>query len=284
MAKKAKTNTKANTEKKNGPISNEEEKYIRENANKMTLADLARKMNRLPKTIERYCVKNAIKYGGMDQDTFDTQVLKEKLEGRTYWKEVKKQFTNEELEYFINTWVHMMKQFKEDIMYTEELQVKQWITLEIMANKVLENRRDSEDQIVRLNDPLVKEYMKPEEDRDVGRIVSLEQEIATIRNGQTSYTTEHAKILDKIKDIQKELKAARTDRIKKIEDGKASFVAFLKAMEDEQYRQSVGEEAEIHRMAKDEAFKKFGKYHTYGDGQVDRPLLNADTIEFDGDE
>lgn len=265
--------------RKRGKLSLEEEKFIRDNISKISIADIAIALSRTEETVEKYCTNNNLVYRGMTEEVYDDTLLRSKLESKPYWEEVKKQFTDEELEYFAITWIKMMKQFREDILYSEELQVKQWITLEIMANKVMRDRKYTQEQIQRLEELLDMEYNLPEEARDVQTIAQLEQEMSMIRNAQGSYTTEHSKILDRIERVQRDLKAARADRVKKIEDSKTSFSGFLKALDDEALRQRLGEEIELNKLAKEAAAKRLSKFHKYEDGQIDQPYLTSDTVE-----
>ena len=53
----------------------------------------------------------------MSEELYDDTLLRAKLEERPYWDEVKRQFSDQELRYFAVTWVRMMKQFREDILY-----------------------------------------------------------------------------------------------------------------------------------------------------------------------
>ena len=100
-----------------------------------------------------------------------------------------------------------------------------------------------------------------------------------LRNSLSSHTTEHSKILDNVKQITKELKGARSDRIKTIEDSKSSFAGFLKSLEEKEVRNRVGEDIEIMRMAKDQSKKNLAEYHKYADGYVDQPLLTPETVK-----
>lgn len=263
--------------RKRGKLSNEEMEFIRTNIGQLNIHNIAVQLNRTDVVVQKYCNDNNLTYKGMSEEHFDDTILRIKLEDKPYWKEVKKQFSDSELDYFAITWIRMMKQFREDILYSEELQVKQWITLEIMGNKVMVDRKDSQVQIDRLTIILDAEYEVPEEARDAATIAQLETELSMVRNAQGSYTSEHAKILDRIERIQKDLKAARADRVKKVEDSKSTFSGFIRSLEDEGIRQKVGEDMVIGRMAKDKAIERLSKYHKYEDGQVDQPFLNEST-------
>jgi len=262
--------------RKRGKLSTEEEDFIRKHADSMSSSNIAIHLNRTEETVLEFLKKNKLTYAGMSEASYDDAVLGRKLIDRPYWGEVKKQFTEDELLYFTVTWMRIIKQFREDILYTEELQVKQWITLEILSNRVMVERKRAVEQVDRLQVLITEEYNVLEMARNVERIAALETELSMIRNSLGSYTTEHSKILDRVKDIQKDLKAARADRVKKVEDSKGSWSGFMKSLEDEELRAKVGEDLAIMALAQQQARADFSKLHTYEDGQVDQPILTVD--------
>ena len=268
---------------KRGALSNEDQDYIRKNVHRMSLGAIATKLNRTVDTIEKYCAKYNLTHIEMEEESYEDTVLRRKLETRAYWPQIFQQFTDDEREYFCVTWISMMKQFNEDIKYSEELQVKQWITLDIMCNRILKDRKSAVEQLDRLQRAVDLEYDKDIDERNGALVQGLETEMAMIRNSMGQFTREHGVLLDKIKDIQRDLRAARSDRIKRVEDSNTSFAGFLVALEDEEFRAKVGENMGIMKLAKDAAKKEFGQYYKFGDGQIDRPLLTHETIEYGED-
>jgi hypothetical protein len=267
--------------RKRGKLSTEEEKFIQDNANNLPLKNIAAELRRTEKTVREYCIKNRLTYTGMSEEIFDDTVLFAKLETRPYWAEVQHQFTDSELEYFRQTWVRLMKQMREDITYSEEVQLKQWITLDIMSNRTLKDRKRAVEQVDRLQELLDREYDVDVELRDTERIAALETELSMQRNSIGTYTTEHSKILDRTKHIEQALKVARDQRVKKIEDSKSSWAGFMRALEDEELRAKVGEDLAIGVWAKEKAKSEFSRYHTYEDGQVAQPFLTSETKKDD---
>jgi len=265
--------------RKRGALSTKEEQYIVDHINSQDIHTIAVALNRTDKPVEKYCSEHNLTYSSMSEEKFDDTILLAKLKERPYWKEVCLQFSERELEYFAITWVRMMKQFKEDILYSEEMQVKQWITLEIMCNKVMRDRKANEGQVDKLQILVDKEYAVPEEARDTSTIVALEAELSMMRNSSGSYTIEHAKLLDKIEKIQKDLKAARSDRVKKVEDSRSSWAGLISQLEDNGIRKKIGEDIEIGRMSMQAAVARLSEYHTFADGQVDQPFLTPDTVK-----
>lgn len=261
---------------KRGKLSLAEADTIRKHAASTSIVDIAAMINRSVDFVANFCKENKLTYTGMSEDLYDDTILSAKLCERPYWFEVQQQFSEQELEYFIATWIRVMKQFKENILYSEELQVKQWITLEIMANRVMKERKAADAQIERLQTNLNLEYQKDLELREAAVIMGMETELSALRNSLGTFTTEHLKILTESQKVQTQLKAARTDRIKKVEDSKSSWSAFIKALEDELTRAKVGEDAEIMRLAKEQVKGDLSKFHTFKDGCVDQPFLTPE--------
>ena len=108
--------------RKRGKLSTEEENQIKQSVSAgLKLEDIALNLNRTLDTIERYCKRKKLTYREMSEEVYDNTILKSKLEERAYWPQVQQQFSEEELEYFVETWIEMIKQFREDILYAEEL-------------------------------------------------------------------------------------------------------------------------------------------------------------------
>ena len=84
---------------------------------------------------------------------------------------------------------------------------------------------------------LGKEYEKPENERDIPKLANLETQLSFARNSIANYTNEYTKLLNEQQKISKDLKATREQRIKRIEDGKSSWVGLIRMLEDEQLRE-----------------------------------------------
>ena len=123
------------------------------------------------------------------------------------------------------------------------------------------------------------EYDKPENQRDIPRLANLETQLSFARNSIANYTNEYTKLLNEQQKISKDLKATREQRIKRIEDGKSSWVGLIRMLEDEQIREKEGKEMQILTMAANKFKNTLQEYHEYQDGSVDRPFLTPDSVE-----
>jgi len=266
--------------KKRGQLSLDEEKFIRDNINVLSIEQIADSLNRNEAPINRYIDENQL-YSVNEKS--ENEILLRKLHSKSFWYEIERQFDKEsgELEYFENTWIGLVKQFREDVLPAEELQIKQFITIDILINRSMKERKRHIGETEKLQRLVDAEYDKPDSDRDVPKLANLETQLSFARNSISSYTNEYTKLLNEQQKISKDLKATREQRIKRIEDGKSSWVGLIRMLEDEDIREKEGREMEILSMAKDKYKDKLYSYHAYQDGKVDKPFLNHESVSDD---
>ena len=266
---------------KRGKFALTEEQYIRDSVYEKTPQEIANVLNRDYKTIEKYMKRNDMVPFTREETEREKAGLKNKLFKKSYYLQVKAQITGEELEYFVASWINFMQQFNEDILYSEEMEMKEWIILEILKNRSMKDRMkhiEEAEKLEKLRDALLDDDRKTGDDKHADVIHGLTDQILSIRNSETAYTAEHVKFLEKSSNIAKNLKAIRSERIKRIEDGKSTFSGYIKMLENEKERRQVGAEMEIMRHAKDVAKAELGKLHTYVDDTVDRPFLTPEIV------
>lgn len=264
--------------KKRGQLSLDEEKFIKDNINSMSLEDISSQLNRNIDPIKRYAIENQLYEP--EESKAEYYLLKQKLHGKTFWKEISRQFDSEsgELEYFEDVWINLIKQFREDVLPAEELQIKQFITMDILINRSMKERKRHITETEKLQKLVDAEYSKPEDQRDIPRLANLETQLSFARNSIASYTNEYTKLLSEYQKVSKDLKATREQRIKRIEDGKSSWVGLIRMLEEEDVREREGREMAILAMATDKARQQLYDYHQYQDNKVDIPVLNDESI------
>ena len=112
----------------------------------------------------------------------------------------------------------------------------------------------------------------------MAKLVNLETQLSFARNSIANYTNEYTKLLNEQQKISKDLKATREQRIKRIEDGKSSWIGLIRMLEDDDIREKEGREMVILNMATEKAKEKLQEYHSYQDSKVDRPLLTPESV------
>lgn len=266
--------------RKRGQLSTDEQNFIRDNIGSMSIEDIAVALNRSTKPVQRYIVDHKLSFD--PEENITDQNLRLKLHAKTFWPEIERQFDEDtgELEYFENTWVSLVKQFREDVLPAEELQIKQFITIDILINRSMKERKRHIAETERLQRKVDEEYNKDEDDRDIPKLANLETQLSFARNSIASYTNEYTKLLSEQQKISKDLKATREQRIKRIEDGKSSWVGLIRMLEDEVLREKESKEMEILAIATQKAKEKLYENHQYQDGKVDQPILTPESIEY----
>lgn len=264
--------------KKRGQLSLDEEKFIRDHISTLSIDQISHRLNRSPAPIERYAVENNLL---AISNSTDDKYLKNKLHQKSFWSEIEKQFDKDsgELEYFENVWVNLIKQFREDVLPAEELQIKQFITIDILINRSMKERKRHIVETEKLQRLVDKEYEKSEDQRDIPKLANLETQLSFARNSIANYTNEYTKLLNEQQKISKDLKATREQRIKRIEDGKSSWTGLIRMLEDEEIREKEGREMEILALATEKYKNKLEQYHNYADNTVDKPFLTPDSVE-----
>jgi len=268
----------SNSARKRGQLSLQEEKYIRENYPNQSEDEIAIHLNRNIAPIKRYILENRLLIS--DEDKNDREILRQKLYTKTFWPEIERQFDVEtgEKQYFEDTWIELIKQFREDVLPAEELQIKQFITIDILINRSMKERKRHISETEKLQKEVDKIYNQPEDQRDIPKLANLETQLSFARNSIANYTNEYTKLLNEQQKISKDLKATREQRIKRIEDGKSSWTGLIRMLEDEIIREKEGREMEILSMSTNKMKEALSNYHTYQDGVVDRPFLTPETV------
>lgn len=265
--------------KKRGQLSLEEEKYIRDNFKTRSVDEMSVFLNRNTGPIKKYITENNLL--AIDEvDEGELEHLKHRLHKKTFWPEIVRQFDKEsgELDYFESTWVNLIKQFREDVLPAEELQIKQFITIDILINRSMKERKRHIAETEKLQAQVDREYEKKEEERDIPKLANLETQLSFARNSIASYTNEYTKLLSEQQKISKDLKATREQRIKRIEDGKSSWTGLLRMLEDEEIREMEGRQMEILSMSTEKNKENLMDYHQYNDKAVDIPFLTPEAI------
>jgi hypothetical protein len=261
-----------------GRFSKEEQKFIKENNGDLSPAQIAQALDRDPESIENYIVQ---KLGTVALDKREIEAYYD-LKSRPYWKDLECQFSKEELDILVYHWGRIIGQFRDDVLPTEELQVLDAIKLEVLMNRALKSQQSSMLDISQYEEEVTDEKNKDLELQDKDYIFNLERQIAICRAAQESLTRDYKDLQTKKAAMLKDLKATREQRIKRLEDSKETFVAWVRnLMTNPEIRHEMGIEMEKMRHATNEEAKRLSEYHQYEDNIVDQPFLTPDTVKDD---
>jgi hypothetical protein len=265
--------------KKRGFMSNREVETLKAHLrNKVTIDEIALRMNRSPDSIK----KKADEIQGAEPAPAQLGIA-DQLMQRPEWKKWQLQFTTDELEQFKTHYIQMMGQFENNVKHTEELQIFQVITLIILIDRTLaEEKRclmEAEDWRQQLE-----EERAEGDDADQGKIAELQAQYEMSRAASKQCSDKYRTYSDKQDKILQQLKATRDQRVKNFEQSDKSFLGLLRWLTEEENRSKAGREAELMRAAAQKEKARMGANHKYRDGTIDRPLLTPETVVQDDEE
>ncbi len=264
------------TERKKGRFTREEIAVIEQDCESLDAKTIALKLNRDPQSVRDF-IKNKLGKGETERENFQLTASYD-LTKRPVWKEIKKQFHADELDYFKYQWGQIISQFRDDVQPTEEIQIIDAIRLEILMNRCLEHKMRTEKDI-KENQQNITDERKLGGNEDITLILAYERNIASLTAGMDSLSKDFKEMQTKKNAILKDLKATREQRVERLEDSKENFVAWLKRLDsDPDFVKKMGLEMEKMRMAVNVEQERLTKYHTYENKMVDQPYLCPETI------
>jgi hypothetical protein len=261
---------------KTGRLSKAEWDFIERNADDMTAEDIAKELDRDISPVLKHLQK--IGKGPDTRSNIQTQAEYD-IKSRPYWEELKNQFSEKELSLFVYHWREIIAQFRKDILPTEEMQIIDMIKLEILMNRALREQQDSMRKIAGFEGLILAERQQAPDQQDRETIFGLERQIATLRAAKEALSREYKDLQTKKAGMFKDLKGTREQRIQKLENNQDTFDSLVqKLLRDPEHSEQCNMYLEKFRLAIIEEKKRLSAYHTYGDGKVDAPFLNHETI------
>jgi len=260
---------------KKGRFSNEEMEFIEANAEVLSVEEIAYELDRDPDSVKKWIGE---KIGFSAKQKKEAAVANE-LKAKPYYRELKHQFTDEELDMFEFHFKKMWSQFKDDVFHTEEMQIIDTIKLEILMNRILRSQQENQTEISTYERLVQTEKAVDKDQRDMDYIMQLERQIAVLRASQETLSKDYKDLQARKATMLKDLKGTREQRIKAIEDSKQTFGTLVKQLAtDASFRTKIGLEMEKMRLAAEKEKERLSEYHEYEDGTVDQPFLTPETL------
>lgn len=259
-----------------GRLTNDEKDFIKKNYQRLSYKELAVRLDRRTEPIRKYVERTLGKNLVGDDEKADKAEFD--IRRRPYWKDLEKQFDEDELEMFVFHWKRALSQFQDDVFHTEELQLMDAIKLDILANRLLKQQQEIKVSIEGFRGTISVEKQKPLEDQNIQMILSLEEQIASLMGAQESIERVHKDYLQEKNKILKDMKATRDQRVKRIEESGTSFIMWVTdVVSNPERRKELGLRMERMRLAMYKEKERLSQYHVYDDGELDRPFLNHET-------
>jgi len=258
---------------KRGRISKEEQSFIESNLEKLTTFEIAKELDRDQNSIEDF-IKRKLGVGlsDIEEASYD-------LRTRPYWKVLESQFTEEELQMFDYHWAELISQFKDDVIHSEEMQIVDMVKLDLLMNRSLTSSKSNLTQVNALDQMITEERAKDADQIDKEYLFNLERQSASLRASTESLNRDYRDLQDKKNKMLKDMKATREQRSKQLENKTQSFKGWMVYMrEHPELIKEFGIDMEKRRLAASKELVRLSEYHTYEDGMIDQPFLNADTL------
>lgn len=262
---------------KTGRLALDEIEFIENNYRKMSIAEMARTLDRKPASIKNHVSKIKETGGSIDNQIVN---LEYDIKSRPFWNEIKKQFSEEELPLLVYHWDKTIGQFKDDVLPTEELQIVDMIKMDVLMNRCLTDQHANGQLIKKLEKAL--EEASTDAVRSPELIQSLSTQIAIARQAQTNWSKDFQELANKKTGLMKELKATRLARVKDFANVRENFNSLLTTLlQDKDKRKEWGEYIEKMRIATEIELQRLSEYHQYADGVVDQPIFTPETAKED---
>lgn len=288
----AKSKPKPDAVVKTGRLSKDDMTYILANAGKIPIELIAKNLGRRPVSIEAVIRKNNLipTVGPASTQPSVATEARQSLRSSELWKRIAQEFSQDERRFFEEQYKKLMQQFEGNVLPSEEMQVFDCIKLEILKSRNLIERQKArlalaelERQRESLLGGRLSSMLDPDELKSLAKVSS---EIRAKEGTEKDKTTEYTMLVQRQESIMKSLKSTRDQRINEISSGKSTFHGLIKTLQSKEMQLFESRQAELHRMAAMEEMRRLAQEKIYEDGQVDRPILSADTVlgQFNQDE
>ena len=263
--------------KKTGNLGNNERAFIESYLETRTDDWIAHELNRSVHQVAKYRREYNAKQALALSETKETYNYKYQLRSRTYWAELQKQFTADELILFEDYWTRYIEQFGGDILYTEESQLVDVVRYELLINRNLKEQAETIQQIDRLQQQVEKELRQSTIDGI--RLGALEEQLLAARSTSTARTQEHTKLQGEKNKLFADLKGTRDKRVRQFIDEKVNIFVLFNQLKDYKNRQKEAKQAGLFRLAMEKEEHRLTQPYKYADGETDLPILSADSLE-----
>lgn len=257
-------------------------KFIKDNLDNLSQAEMGRRLDCSTKTIERYKKKllsgGIIEEGGRveSKEERDYAFWSKDLLNSARGRRIKGILTKDEWESFCEDWSGYHVQL-EDLNHTEANNIEQIIMLKLRIDK---NQSDYS-KCVNLRDSLMKENnIRDIKDLDLTnpKEASIYEKIFAASLRLTDLNKEYKDLLEKSTKISESLNITRKQREEKGKIGADTFFALCKKFDSKKTKGQEGRMAELMRISMNKKTDDLRNGVSFMDGEIAPQLLDSDTI------
>lgn len=259
---------------KHGRLTKDEINYIKANPENLTLEELVSRLQRKPSLIRKYM--------SPEMDTSARETTLQRLKSKSFFSDLYSAFTHEEVIVFSTMWVDFIEQFGHDVLASEELELKELITYEILKNRVLIEQKKLMDRRDTYEEELSYELKISVIDRDddaIKRISGLESRISSLSEDIDKKKKEFRELADKEYKSRDKLYKRRVDRTEDLNKAKLDFTELTKKLQEPEFRRKHAVEMEIMALAAKKEEIRMGELFEFADNKPDQLLINVETAK-----
>lgn len=256
---------------KRGPFSREEDAVLEKaihGPRPMEAEEVAPRVRRSVASVRRRMEQLAMKKTREAEGRPGIPIA-EQLKNRPEWLQFETQFSDEELDFFLYRYCQLMSQFgQDDVLATEELMIFQLISMEIVTNRTLADQKWAIEQRTELQAEL--------EGAPRARQAEIRDQVAALTKQVGDAQKVYESNLKQTQSFLRDLKGVREQRVKVALGSKESFVAFLKALQEDDFRRATDEDIALVRRAAEKERSRLTAPHAFMDGAVEPPILTPE--------
>jgi len=202
------------------------------------------------------------------------------LHTRHFWPTIKRQLMDAcEITYFEQSWASLYEQYiGNEVKHTDEMMIKDLITLDIQLNRILEDRRNMAVEgadLRKMLDDAKRIELEPERVERVSTLSRALTQVVAVQETSNKLSND----LQTKKDKKfEQLKATRDQRFKTSEQSRTNFFERVKFLDETAQRKSQGRKNELIRMSAAIHQAKLESPHHFDDGEWERPILTPESV------
>jgi len=265
----------------NKKLSKADIQFIKENLDKLSLAEISRRLNCSVKTIERYKKKlldNSLVYqeSAVNVDEKNADFWVKELINSARGRRIKGLLTKGEWESFCQDWAGYHTQL-EDLNHTEENNIEQIIMLKLRIDK---NQYDYSKNLELRDSLMIENNVRDIKDLDLTdpKEAQIYEKVFSAGLRLTDLNKEYKELLEKSTKISESLNITRKQREEKGKIGADTFFALCKKFDSRKTRTQEGRMAELMKISMNKKSSELRNGIQFMDGEVAPQLLDAETI------
>lgn len=268
---------------KKGNFGHDEMDYMINNSH-LPAETVAKGINRSPDAVKNFWISKGLFIEKSIEDKQVENKMLAVLHSLAYWPSIVSSFNDEEMAYYEQNWIAFMRQLNEDVSYSEQIYVKDWLVLEIEKKRVLAREKESMRSIQELKEKITKAYSGDLTDPSIVMMIgNMNTELAAKEAVISQSINSLEKLNKDIKYISEKLKTDRTNRREK-ETSADTYWGYVAKLEEEQFRADEAFRAEIYKASMKKAKNELYEYTPFVDQTLDRCILNEHSVELEDKE